>query len=229
MAAVVGSLPNQAVVDVAERVTGEEVSGVDAWLRIRATAAEGFVSAAFAKCTTDEAPVLKPPTAFRLPLACGTSARVSQGNDGSLSHKGKSRYAFDFAIPVDTPLVAIADGIVLYTFGETGPGDRCYLGGGSDCFPYANYVVLKHGDGSASIYKHLNKVLVSVGELVPSGKPVGLSGSTGYSTGPHAHVMRQEECGAPTSCSSVPVQFADVPGDGVPDQGQIVTSDNGCP
>lgn len=222
--AVVGSLPNNAVVTVTDRVTGEEVSGNAEWLQIDAPA--GFVSGAFAMCTTDEAPALEPPGGFRLPLECGTSARISQGNAGSTSHSGKALYAFDFAIPLDTPLVAMADGVVLFTFAETGPGDPCYDGGGSSCFPYANYVVLEHGDGTGSIYKHLNQVLVTVGELVPSGAPVGLSGSTGYSTGPHAHVMRQEECGAATSCQSIQVTFADVGGDGIPDTGETVTSGN---
>jgi murein DD-endopeptidase MepM/ murein hydrolase activator NlpD len=228
-AAIVTSLPNKAVVDVAARVTGEEVSGTTEWMKVTATSKTGFISAAFAKCTADLPPVLKAPPAYYLPLECKKSARISQGNNGSVSHKGKALYGFDFAIPVNTPLVAMADGIVLYTFAETEPGEPCYNGGGAECYPYANYVVLRHGDGTGSIYKHLNKVLVSVGELVPSGTAVGLSGSTGYSTGPHAHVMRQEQCGAATSCQSVPVKFADVPGNGIPGTGQTVTSKNACP
>ncbi len=222
----VASLPNNSVLTVLERVSGQTVENSNEWFHVTSALGEGYLSAAYATCTQDAAPELEPPDVFRLPLACGTTARVSQANNGSTSHSGRSRYAFDFAIPVGTPLVAMADGIVLYTFGDTGPGDPCYNGGGSSCFPFANYVVLVHGDGSASIYKHLNAVLVSEGEFVPAGTAVGLSGSTGYSTGPHAHVMRQEECGAPTSCQSVPVAFADVPGDGVPVQDQVVTSGN---
>ena len=228
-ASIVMSLPNNAVVTVTKRAMGEAVSGNTEWFEITSSSKTGFVSAAFAKCTPAKPPVLKAPKAYHLPLECKTSARVSQGNDGSTSHFGKARYAFDFALPVNTPLAAMADGIVTYVFGETGPGDPCYNGGPAACFPYANYVVLRHGDGSASIYKHLNKVLVSLGELVPSGKPVGLSGSTGYSTGPHAHVMRMQDCGAATSCQSIAVKFADVPGSGVPSAGQTVTSKNGCP
>ena len=44
----------------------------------------------------------------------------------------------------------------------------------------------------------------------PSGKAVGLSGSTGYSTGPHAHVMRQDACADPIGCQSLRTPFADV-------------------
>ena len=228
-ASIVASLPNNSVLTVIKRAMGEAVSGNTEWFEVSASSKTGFISAAFAKCTTAQPPVLKAPKAFHLPLECKKSARVSQGNDGSTSHFGKARYAFDFALPVNTPLAAMADGIVTYVFGETGPGDACYNGGPASCFPYANYVVLRHGDGSASIYKHLNKVLVSLGEFVPSGKAVGLSGSTGYSTGPHAHVMRMQDCGAATSCQSIAVKFADVPGSGVPSAGQTVTSKNGCP
>ena len=228
-ASIVATLPNNSIVTVTERTMGEAVSGNAEWFEISASSKKGFIAAAFAKCTTAMPPVLKAPKAYHLPLECKTTARVSQGNNGSTSHFGKARYAFDFALPVNTPLAAMADGVVTYLFAETGPGDPCYNGGPSSCFPYANYVVLRHGDGSASIYKHLNKVLVSLGEFVPSGKAVGLSGSTGYSTGPHAHVMRQQDCGAATSCQSIAVKFADVPGSGIPSAGQTVTSKNGCP
>ncbi len=207
----VGSLPNGAIVTVLDRVTGETVSGNSEWFRIESGAVTGYVSGAFATCTTDDLPVLMPPGAYYLPLECGTSSVITQGNFGTTSHSGRSKYAFDFGIPLNTPMVAMADGIVDETFDETGPGDNCYNGGPSSCFPYANYVALRHGDGSGSIYKHLNRVDVTVGQFVPRGAVIGLSGSTGYSTGPHAHVMRQELCGTPLSCESMALSFADVP------------------
>ena len=161
---------------------------------------------------------------FWLPLECGTSATISQGNNGGTSHQGNAYYAFDFSLGLNTPLVAMADGIVIHTFAETGPGDPCYSGGGPECFAYGNLVVLLHGDGSTSLYKHLNQVLATDGELVPRGMTVGLSGSTGYSTGPHAHVARQEDCGEP-NCQSIPLEFVEA---GVPVTGESVTSEN-CP
>src|SRR5690606_14706236 len=136
-------------------------------------------------------------------------------------------YGFDFGIPLNTPLVAMAAGEVIHVYDRTRPGDPCYSGGDSSCYPYANLVVLLHPDGSTTLYKHLNSVSVALGELVPRGVTVGLSGSTGYSTGPHAHVARQENCGE-ANCQSIPLAFEDVPGSGVPATGQTVTSGN-CP
>lgn len=49
------------------------------------------------------------------------------------------------------------------------------------------YVTLRHGDFSVS-YCHLSKPLVKVGQIVYAGEPVGLTGSTGRSTGPHLHL-----------------------------------------
>jgi hypothetical protein len=223
----VGNLPNGAIVDVVSQMQGQDVNGTTLWFEITYGTISGYISAAYAECTLDQAPLLAPPSAWYLPLACSKTAKISQGNFGSFSHSGKAAYAFDFAIGVGTPMVAMADGIVHHVYDQTGPGDPCYDGGDSSCYPYANLVVLLHGDGSTSIYKHLSQVSVSLGQFIARGTTVGLSGSSGYSTGPHAHVMRQEDCGV-ANCQSIPLQFADVAGDGVPDTGETVTSGN-CP
>ncbi|MEJ7735728.1 MAG: peptidoglycan DD-metalloendopeptidase family protein [Polyangiaceae bacterium] len=223
----VGSLPNNSIVDVLEIVDGETVEGNTTWYRIGTDALEGYISAHFATCTMEQPPQLMPPDAFYLPLECGTSAKVSQGNNGSFTHQGNAYYAFDFSLGLGTPLVAMADGVAAHVYADTGPGDPCYNGGGSECYLYANLVSLLHGDGSRTVYKHLDAVHVALGEFVPRGTIVGLSGSTGYSTGRHAHTMRTEDC-PQSNCDSIPLEFADAPGDGVPDTGETVTSSN-CP
>ena len=220
----IGELPNNAIVDVLEEVVGEEIDGVSTWFHIATDTLDGYVFGGFATCTLDEPPELEPPDGFWLPLECGMTATISQGNDGGFSHQGNAFYAFDFSLGIGTPMVAMAQGIVIHTYAETMPGDPCYDGGGPECFPYGNLVVLLHGDGSTSLYKHLSEVLVTDGELVPRGTTVGLSGSTGYSTGPHAHVARQEDCGEP-NCQSIPLEFVEA---GVPVTGESVTSEN-CP
>lgn len=54
---------------------------------------------------------------------------------------------------------------------------------------YGKYIVLKHENCgiSRTIYAHLSKYIVKVGDEVEAGTPIGLGGSTGRSTGPHLH------------------------------------------
>ncbi|MEU7602596.1 M23 family metallopeptidase [Streptomyces sp. NPDC041003] len=52
---------------------------------------------------------------------------------------------------------------------------------------YGNNVVIKHNDGTFTQYGHLASLNVSVGEQVTPGQQIGLSGSTGNSSGPHLH------------------------------------------
>ncbi|MDF6017512.1 LysM peptidoglycan-binding domain-containing M23 family metallopeptidase [Streptomyces sp. JH34] len=52
---------------------------------------------------------------------------------------------------------------------------------------YGNEVVIQHSDGMYSQYAHLSSLEVSTGQTVTGGQQIGLSGSTGNSTGPHLH------------------------------------------
>ncbi|WP_418960106.1 M23 family metallopeptidase [Streptomyces tritici] len=52
---------------------------------------------------------------------------------------------------------------------------------------YGNEVVIQHADGTYSQYAHLSSLAVSAGESVRGGQQIGLSGSTGNSSGPHLH------------------------------------------
>ncbi|MFC9584404.1 M23 family metallopeptidase [Streptomyces yangpuensis] len=52
---------------------------------------------------------------------------------------------------------------------------------------YGNNVVIKHNDGTFTQYGHLSSLNVSVGQQVTPGQQIGLSGSTGNSSGPHLH------------------------------------------
>lgn len=50
-----------------------------------------------------------------------------------------------------------------------------------------NSIVIDHGEGLFSVYFHLDKLLVTEGEIVKRGQLIGAVGSTGFSTGPHLH------------------------------------------
>lgn len=78
----------------------------------------------------------------------------------------------DFSAGSGTSVKAIADGTVVSA------GD-----GGA----YGNEVVIRHADGKYSQYAHLSSIAVSTGDSVTAGEQIGLSGSTGNSTGPHLH------------------------------------------
>lgn len=52
---------------------------------------------------------------------------------------------------------------------------------------YGNMVEIDHGDGLTTRFAHLSSVSVKVGDHVEANDPVGLSGTTGRSTGPHLH------------------------------------------
>lgn len=234
--AAVGTLTPGEVVDVIDVVSGQTVNGEDLWYEIDDGSITGFVSGAFADCydPADEPPPVEPPpdsdfpaNVFLLPLACGSTRNVTQGNNSSFSHNGGSAYAFDFGLPLNTPMMAMRAGTVAYVNESTQPGDACYDGGGQSCINEANYVVIRHNDDTTTLYAHINSASVSVGDHVTRGQEVARSGSTGYSTGPHAHVQRQGNCGI-WWCQSIPMEFGDVGGDHVPNGGQSVTSQN-CP
>ncbi|MET7622729.1 LysM peptidoglycan-binding domain-containing M23 family metallopeptidase [Streptomyces sp. NPDC005408] len=70
------------------------------------------------------------------------------------------------------------------TVKAVGPGTVVSAGWGG---AYGNEVVIQHSDGTYSQYAHLSSLAVSAGQSVSGGQQIGLSGTTGNSTGPHLH------------------------------------------
>lgn len=140
---------------------------------------------------------------YSLPYKTGKSYRVGQGYNGSFSHKGDIRYSIDFMMPPKTQVHAARGGKVVQIYEDS---DR---GGASDEFKDAsNFIVIEHNDGTFAEYAHLSKngVLVNLGQKVFEGQVIGLSGNTGYSSGPHLHfmVVKVNEDG---TSESLPVRF----------------------
>ena len=98
-------------------------------------------------------------------------SRVAPGGFGSTNHKGVDICNVGFTSSV----FAVKSGKVLLT-------NTSGYGGG-----YGNYVVIDHGGGVTTLYAHMSVVKVSEGQMVSQGTVLGITGSTGASTGPHLH------------------------------------------
>lgn len=91
--------------------------------------------------------------------------RVFNGKPAAQPHTGT-----DYAMPADTPVVAVADGRVVIA---------------EDLFFPGNAVFIDHGNGLITMSFHLSEIKVKAGQQVKKGDTVGLVGTTGRSTGPH--------------------------------------------
>jgi murein DD-endopeptidase MepM/ murein hydrolase activator NlpD len=95
------------------------------------------------------------------------SGVLTQGYGGANGHPG-----IDIAGPYGSPILAAADGVVVFAGQQSG---------------YGNFIEIKDSDGTYTAYGHLSSIGVSVGQSVSAGQQIGLEGSTGESTGPHLH------------------------------------------
>ncbi len=95
------------------------------------------------------------------------SPRSYDGAPVSIFHTG-----VDYGAPVNTPIRAVAAGVVAFS-------QFTQLRG--------NLVVLDHGMGVFTSYAHMTQLLVNVGDVVTVGQAVGSLGNTGLSTAAHLH------------------------------------------
>ncbi len=101
------------------------------------------------------------------PLSARFGIRRNPFGEGYEFHTG-----VDLEARYGEPVRATADGTVVFA---------AHWGG------YGNLVILDHGHGLTTLYGHLARISVRVGQAVRRGQIVGRAGNTGRSTGPHVH------------------------------------------
>ena len=85
---------------------------------------------------------------------------------------GVTHYGVDIAAPIGTPIYAAHSGVVQRAGAATGFGQAVYIRG---------------DDGAVTVYGHVNRYFVSLGERVSAGEEIAEVGNRGQSTGPHLH------------------------------------------
>ncbi|MER2038178.1 MAG: M23 family metallopeptidase [Solibacillus sp.] len=108
-------------------------------------------------------------------VGTGTFAWPANGGyiSSQMGHRwGRYHYGIDIARPSNYTIKASDNGVVK-TAGKHST--------------YGNYVVIDHNNGYESLYAHLSKIDVTVGQVVEQGSAIGVMGSTGRSTGTHLH------------------------------------------
>lgn len=110
------------------------------------------------------------------PTGSGGSGYYTNPLPGAIRTQGIHGYnGVDLGAPEGTPIRAAAAGKVIISK-STG-----WNGG------YGHYVVIKHPNGTQTLYAHMTKAIVGVGATVSAGETIGYVGSTGRSTGNHLH------------------------------------------
>lgn len=99
--------------------------------------------------------------------ASGFGMRIDPFTGMQAMHEG-----IDFLADMGSPVVAAAGGVVIFAGFHP---------------QYGNVIDIDHGNDLMTRYAHLSKLLVKEGDIVQRGHRIGLSGSTGRSTGPHLH------------------------------------------
>ena len=117
-----------------------------------------------------------PVTGFEMPFPCGQAWTGTTRSSHSPSSKAVD---WNRADDLGDPVVASAPGVVSTadTVDDSG---------------YGKWVVIEHTDGESTLYAHLSKVAVTVGQSVDQGTLVGNVGDTGNTTGPHLHFEERD-------------------------------------
>ena len=146
-------------------------------------------------------------TFYRFPFYPGYPVwTMGQGNNGTFTHYGEQKYAFDFKAPQLTPIRAARGGTVVdlredqtgnsYIIGTLLMLDDTELKLYCDQFKcHPNWLLIRHEDGTYATYWHMPEggVVPQKGQKVFRGDVIGYVGITGWSTGPHLHFQEQNK------------------------------------
>jgi murein DD-endopeptidase MepM/ murein hydrolase activator NlpD len=109
---------------------------------------------------------------FRSPLTGYLTSFFGKRHDPIIKGFTEFHNGVDIGVKVGAWVAAAADGEVIYAGWENG---------------FGNTVKIMHANGYSTLYGHLSKIFVKVGQKVKKGKLIAKSGNTGRSTGPHLH------------------------------------------
>jgi Peptidase family M23 len=112
-------------------------------------------------------PVREDKLAADISYLSGFGMRIHPIHKVRRMHKG-----IDFTAPQGTAIQATGSGEVVQAGKDGG---------------YGNCVIIDHGYGYRTLYGHMSRIDVKVGQKMKKGQQIGLIGSTGASTGPHCH------------------------------------------
>jgi murein DD-endopeptidase MepM/ murein hydrolase activator NlpD len=112
------------------------------------------------------------PQYFITPTWGAMTSQMGWRHDPFRANTWQHHWGIDIAARMGTPVVASAPGVVRYAGWYAGYGPVIYL---------------EHGNGWATLYGHLSRLVVRPGQTVAQGMLIGAVGSYGHSTGPHLH------------------------------------------
>ena len=169
--------------DVAQRtlagLEGRRATYQDWQVARREAEAARRAAEAVANAARPPEPATGPPAAPRPPAAAGPlrPGGVVAPTTGRITSTfgprwGSIHYGLDIANRIGTPVVSVMDGRVISAGSASG---------------FGLWVRVLHGDGTITVYGHVDRYLVSVGERVTGGEQIATIGNRGESTGPHLH------------------------------------------
>jgi murein DD-endopeptidase MepM/ murein hydrolase activator NlpD len=138
---------------------------------------------------------------YVLPYSEGRTFKLLQGYEGPWGHEGHCSFAYDFQMPIGTPVHAARSGKVVHV--EQSHKDATRKPGEE------NVVMIEHNDGTYARYYHLtqNGAKVAVGQEVKQKQLIALSGDSGASAGPHLHFDVTKDC-FKWGCQTIKMEFS---------------------